>query len=59
LPVPEKILELVDRFESDIDKYKSLSYNEEDIKIDFINPLLALPSSSGVTPGQPICPSPL
>ena len=39
LPVPEKILELVDRFESDIDKYKSLSYNEEDIKIDFINPL--------------------
>ncbi len=39
MPVPEKILELVDRFESDIDKYKSLSYNEEDIKIDFINPL--------------------
>jgi len=40
LPVPEKILELVDRFESNIDKYKLLSYNEEDIKIDFINPKL-------------------
>ncbi|MCX6668826.1 MAG: restriction endonuclease subunit M, partial [Methanothrix sp.] len=39
MAVPERILELVDRFESDIDKYKSLSYNEEDIKIDFINPL--------------------
>jgi len=39
LAVPEKVLELVERFESDIDKYKSLSYNEEEIKIEFINPL--------------------
>ena len=39
MAVPEKILELVERFESDIDKYKSLSYNEEEIKIEFINPL--------------------
>lgn len=39
MAVPEKILELVERFESDIGKYKSLSYNEEEIKIEFINPL--------------------
>ena len=39
LVVPERILELVDRFESDIDKYRSIPYNEEDIKNAFINPL--------------------
>jgi type I restriction-modification system DNA methylase subunit len=35
--VPEKILELVERFDLVIDKYKS-SYKEEEIKIEFINP---------------------
>jgi hypothetical protein len=39
LAVPENIIKLVDTFESNYDTYKSLSYNEEDIKIDFINPL--------------------
>ena len=38
MTVPEKVLELVERFDSDIKKYKH--YNEEDIKIEFINPLL-------------------
>ena len=37
MAVPEKILELVERFELVIDKYKS-SYKEEEIKIEFINP---------------------
>ncbi|AET64089.1 Eco57I restriction-modification methylase domain-containing protein [Methanothrix harundinacea] len=37
MAVPEKILELVEKFELVIDKYKS-SYKEEEIKIEFINP---------------------
>jgi len=35
--VPEKIIELVENFDRDIDKYKH-SYKEEDIKINYINP---------------------
>ncbi len=38
MTVPEKILKLVEDFDSNIEKFKSLSCNEEDIKIDFINP---------------------
>lgn len=39
MAAPENIIRLVDAFESNYNTYKSLSYNEEDIKIDFINPL--------------------
>jgi len=39
LAVPEKILELVERFDLDLEKYKQ-SYKEEEIKIEFINPFL-------------------
>ena len=37
MAVPEKIIELVENFDRDIDKYKH-SYKEEDIKINYINP---------------------
>ncbi|TFH54366.1 MAG: restriction endonuclease subunit M [Methanothrix sp.] len=39
MAAPKEIVDLVERFENNYDAYKSLSYNEEDIKMDFINPL--------------------
>jgi predicted type IV restriction endonuclease len=38
--VPDKILELVDRFSSNLESYKQGKYNETQVRREFIDPLL-------------------
>ena len=42
MSVPDKILELVERFDRDCASYKSGKYNEAQVRVDFINPLLGI-----------------
>ncbi|HOC92471.1 MAG TPA: Eco57I restriction-modification methylase domain-containing protein [bacterium] len=35
---PDKIIEIVERFERNIDVYRSSSYNETELRVEFINP---------------------
>ncbi|HOY61866.1 MAG TPA: hypothetical protein PK745_01685, partial [bacterium] len=35
---PDKIIEIVERFERNIDVYRSASYNETELRVEFINP---------------------
>ena len=39
MTVPETVHELVDRFHSNLDAYKSGQFNEAQARVDFINPL--------------------
>jgi len=38
---PDSILQLIRKFEEHVDQYKSSSYNETQVRIDFINPMFA------------------
>lgn len=40
MDVPNEIIELVEKFERNIDAYKSSSFKEEQLKQEFINPFL-------------------
>ncbi len=42
MSVPGKIFELVERFDRDRASYKSGKYNEAQVRVDFINPLLGV-----------------
>lgn len=42
MTVPDKLHELVDRFQYHIDDYKSGKYNETQVRWDFIDPLFVL-----------------
>lgn len=39
MPVPEIVHRLVDRFHSNLDSYKSTTFKEARVRIDFIDPL--------------------
>lgn len=53
MPAPDAILRLIEQFGSDIASYKSPSYNETQVRIDFINPLFdALGWATAATPGS-------
>jgi len=36
---PQTILERIDRFQRNLDAYRSRAYNEEQVRVEFINPL--------------------
>jgi len=38
MTVPTKVLELIERFDSNIDAYRSGKYNETQVRLEFINP---------------------
>jgi type I restriction-modification system DNA methylase subunit/predicted type IV restriction endonuclease len=40
MPVPARILELTDRFRYNLDSYKSGKYNETQVRLEYINPLM-------------------
>lgn len=40
MPVPSKILELTDRFDYNLDSYKSGKYNETQVRLEYINPFM-------------------
>ncbi len=40
MPAPSKILELTDRFDYNLDSYKSGKYNETQVRLEYINPLM-------------------
>jgi hypothetical protein len=40
MPVPQEILKLVERFESQREAYQSGKYNEAQIRAEFIDPFL-------------------
>ena len=40
LEAPAEIIELVDKFERNIEAYKNPNYKEEQLKQEFINPFL-------------------
>ena len=42
MSVPEALHELVERFDRELAAYRSGSYNEAQVRVDFINPLFAL-----------------
>jgi predicted type IV restriction endonuclease len=42
LKAPAEIIELVNKFERNIEAYKNSSYKEEQLKQEFINPFLKL-----------------
>ena len=39
MPIPDKVLELVDRFDYNLTDYKSGKYNETQVRREFIDPL--------------------
>jgi predicted type IV restriction endonuclease len=39
---PGELLELVERFDRDREAYRSGRYNETQVRVDFIDPLMAL-----------------
>ena len=39
MSVPTKIVELVERFEHNLEAYKQGRYNETQVRLEFINPL--------------------
>ncbi len=39
MPAPKKIIELVDRFEDNLEAYKSGHYNEANVRLEYIDPL--------------------
>ena len=38
MPVPKEIIELIEQFDRNIERYKSGNYNEEDVRSEFIDP---------------------
>jgi len=40
MPVPDRILELTDRFEYNLESYKKGQYNETQVRLEYINPLM-------------------
>jgi predicted type IV restriction endonuclease len=42
MAVPAELHELVERFDRDLPSYRSARFNEAQVRIDFINPLLGL-----------------
>ena len=40
MPAPARILELTDRFDYNLDSYKSGKYNETQVRLEYINPLM-------------------
>jgi predicted type IV restriction endonuclease len=38
MPAPKEIIELIEQFDRNIERYKSGNYNEEDIRSEFIDP---------------------
>jgi type I restriction-modification system DNA methylase subunit len=38
LPAPKEIIDLIEQFDRNIERYKSGSYNEEDVRSEFIDP---------------------
>jgi len=39
---PEGVLRLVERFDNNLEAYKSGRYNETQVRVDFIDPLMQL-----------------
>ena len=42
MPVPTELLDLIDRFERNLDAYRDGKYNETQVRREFIDPLLTL-----------------
>jgi len=40
MPATARILELTDRFDYNLDSYKSGKYNETQVRLEYINPLM-------------------
>jgi len=40
MPVPDRILELTDQFGYNLDSYKKGIYNETQVRLEYINPLM-------------------
>lgn len=40
MPVPDRILELTDRFDYNLESYKKGQYNETQVRLEYINPLM-------------------
>ncbi len=40
MPVPKKVLDLIDRFEYNLESYKKGQYNETQVRLEYINPLM-------------------
>jgi len=40
MPVPDRIIELTDRFDYNLDSYKKGHYNETQVRLEYINPLM-------------------
>jgi hypothetical protein len=38
MPAPKEIIELIEQFDRNIERYKSGNYNEEDVRSEFIDP---------------------
>ena len=38
MPAPNEIIELIEQFDRNIERYKSGNYNEEDVRSEFIDP---------------------
>ncbi|MBC8177634.1 MAG: hypothetical protein H8E19_09535 [Deltaproteobacteria bacterium] len=49
MPVPARILELTDRFDYNLDSYKSGKYNETQVRLEYINPLMEELVVDGIT----------
>jgi len=46
--VPQLVEELVDRFGRNAEAYRSTAYNEEQLRVEFINPFLKVQGFSNV-----------
>jgi len=40
MPTPKRLLELIDRFEYNLESYKKGQYNETQVRLEYINPLM-------------------
>ncbi len=40
MPAPEAVIELIERFDRNLDAYRSGRYNETPVRLEFIDPLL-------------------